>query len=372
MSRQVVSIPLLTSYIRELLESDELLSDLWVEGEVAETFVARSGHVYFTLRDTDSQLKCVLFRAQAQRLRSMPRAGDQIAAHGRISVYERDGAYQLYVDLIQPAGLGILALQLELLRQQLAAEGLFEPSRKRPIPTMPSCIGVVTSAEGAVWHDIQHVLRRRFPLVHLLLASTPVQGDNAPAGIVAALQALQDDGRADVIIVARGGGSAEDLWCFNDERVVRAVFACRVPVVSGVGHETDWTLIDDVADLRAPTPSAAAELCSPSIVDLAARIVDLQRRGTRSIVDQVADCRDSLADLSSRLARLTPDKAVARQRINVKELNHRLGRLKHEMLDESRAQVNDHRGSIQSIVKCHIDENLHALQIEQARLVPDS
>ncbi len=215
MSRQVVSVQLLTSYIRQVLETDDVLADLWVEGEIAETFVARSGHVYFTLHDDQSRLKCVIFKAQAQRLRALPRSGDQIAAHGRISVYERDGTYQLYVDFLQPAGLGILALQLELLRQQLAAEGLFEPTRKRPIPPMPSCIGVVTSVDGAVWHDIQHVLRRRYPLALLLLASTPVQGDAAPAGIVAALKALQDDGRPEVIIIARGGGSAEDLWCFQ-------------------------------------------------------------------------------------------------------------------------------------------------------------
>ncbi|MEA2595367.1 MAG: exodeoxyribonuclease large subunit [Thermomicrobiales bacterium] len=369
MSRQVVSVRLLTSYVRELLESDDLLSDLWVEGEIAEAFVARSGHVYFTLHDEESRLKCVLFRAQAQRLRVPPRPGDHVAAHGRISVYERDGTYQLYVDFLQPAGMGILALQLELLRQQLASEGLFEPARKRPIPRMPNCIGVVTSAEGAVWHDIQHVLRRRYPLAHVLLAATSVQGDGAPRGIVAALQALQDDGRPEVIIVARGGGSAEDLWCFNDERVVRAVFACRVPVVSGVGHETDWTLIDEVADLRAPTPSAAAELCSPSIVDLAARLVDVQREADRLIQDTLEDATLELRQLRSKLERLSPVQAARRDRAHLAELRDSLDLLPNVTVATSRAAVAERRLRLSTALQDRLSARKHRLELEQARLV---
>lgn len=326
MNRQVVSVGLLTSYIRELLESDDFLADLWIEGEVAESFSARSGHIYFTLRDDESRIKCVIFRPQAQRLRTLPRTGEQLAVHGRLSVYERDGNYQLYVDLIQPAGQGILALQLELLRQQLELEGLFEPSRKRPIPRMPTTIGVVTSPDGAVWHDIQHVLRRRFPLLHLILSPTAVQGDHAPQQIVSALQTLEGDGRAEVIIVARGGGSSEDLWCFNDERVVRAVFACRIPVVSGVGHETDWTLIDEVADLRAPTPSAAAELCSPSIVDIAERLVDAQRLADHVITEKVSIAHRQLDRLQTRLDFHTPVRTFQSHRSRLSGLRERMVR----------------------------------------------
>jgi exodeoxyribonuclease VII large subunit len=368
-NRQVVSVRLLTSYIRQLLESDDLLADLWVEGEIAETFVARSGHVYFTLRDDESQLKCVLFRAQAQRLRVPPRPGDHVAAHGRISVYERDGTYQLYVDLIQPAGLGILALQLELLRQQLAAEGLFEPTRKRPIPRLPSCIGVVTSAEGSVWHDIQNVLRRRYPLVHLILAATPVQGDRAPAGIVAALKALQDDGRPEVIIVARGGGSAEDLWCFNDERVARAVFACRVPVVSGVGHETDWTLIDDIADLRAPTPSAAAELCSPSIVDLAARLVDVQRTFDRLIEEQVDAAATQVGNLTARLDRLSPARFAAAARGRLLDLRASLDRHGHVHLTIARTIIETRTARAETLLHDRLAARHRQIDLERARLL---
>jgi exodeoxyribonuclease VII large subunit len=366
--RQVVSVQLLTSYIRQVLESDDVLSDIWVEGEIAESFVARSGHVYFTLHDDESRLKCVLFRAQAQRLRALPRTGDQIATHGRISVYEKDGTYQLYVDFLQPAGLGILTLQLELLRQQLAAEGLFESARKRPIPRMPSCIGVVTSAEGAVWHDIQHVLRRRYPLVQLLLASTPVQGEAAPAGIVAALKALQDDGRPDVIIVARGGGSAEDLWCFNDERVVRAVFACRIPVVSGVGHETDWTLIDEVADLRAPTPSAAAELCSPSIVDLAARLVDFQRHTHRLILARLEDSSDTLRQLSSRMQRRSPKATLTHRRTQLDALRDSIVHRQDHQIAQARAEVSEYRLRTHFALRQSISTHRHSLDLEQARL----
>lgn len=369
MNRQVVTVGLLTSYIRELLESDDLLADLWVEGEIADTFVARSGHIYLTLRDGESLLKCVVFRAQAQRLRVSPRPGDHIAAHGRISVYERDGTYQLYVDLLQPAGLGILALQLELLRQQLAAEGLFEPSRKRPIPAMPSCIGVVTSAEGAVWHDIQNVLRRRFPLVHLLLAASPVQGESAPAGIVAALQALQDDGRAQVVIVARGGGSADDLWCFNDERVVRAVFACRIPVVSGVGHETDWTLVDDVADLRAPTPSAAAELCSPSIVDLASRLVDAQRMADRLIRERLDEAADELKEVTSKIERLSPETTIAGDRTRVDGLRLSLGQHRDRSVSAARATVGERQARVRRAIRDSLSTRRRSFDLERARLV---
>jgi exodeoxyribonuclease VII large subunit len=350
---QVVSVQLLTSYIRELVESDDFLADLWVEGEVAEAFSARSGHVYFTLRDDESRIKCVIFRAQAQYLRSLPRSGEQVAVHGRISIYERDGNYQLYVDFIQPAGQGILALQLELLRQQLTLEGLFEPSRKRPIPRMPMTIGVVTSGDGAVWHDIQQVLRRRFPLVHLILSPTAVQGDQAPSQIVAALQALQTDGRAEVIIVARGGGSAEDLWCFNDERVARAVFACRVPVVSGVGHETDWTLIDDVADLRAPTPSAAAELCSPAIVDLAERLVDAQRLAYRVMAERLSESRRRLDRSQSTLDLHSPTRTIQLKRAQVGILRERMIRNREQRLAKERATITTHSGR---------------LDLEQARL----
>ena len=339
MRTQLVPVDLLTGYVRELLDGDDLLADVWVEGEVSNLFRAQSGHLYFTLRGNDSQLKCALFRSHAVRQRALPGAGDQVAVHGHVTLYERDGALQLYVDVVQPAGLGLAALQLERLRQRLAAEGLFDESRKRPLPVVPRVIGVVTSPDGAVWHDIQNVLRRRYPFTQLLLAPCLVQGDRAPAAIVAALEALQTDGRAEVIIVARGGGSAEDLAAFNDEAVVRAVFACHVPVVAGIGHETDRTLVDEVADLRAPTPSAAAELCVPAVVELDARLAETRERLARGLHTTLEAERLRLRHLQAHLRRLDPGRAIAPRQAQVRELALRSSRRQRAVLEAARGRL---------------------------------
>lgn len=320
MTSNVVSVGLLTTYIRQLFETDALLGDVWVEGEVSEVFVSRAGHVYFTLRDAESQIKSVLFRGMAQRQRTLPAVGDRVAVHGHVTTYERDGVYQLYVDVVEHAGQGLLALQFERLRQKLESEGLFDESRKRPLPPTPRVIAVVTSAEGAVWHDVQTVMRRRYPMVHLLLAAAPVQGDGAPDGIVAALERIQNDGRADLVIVARGGGAAEDLACFNDERVARAVFACRVPVVSAIGHETDWTIIDLVADLRAPTPSVAAELCTPLLSALCDEVRDGRRRARTEVDANIRTWRELASDLGRRVQLHAPLEQVRARRTEVEHL----------------------------------------------------
>jgi exodeoxyribonuclease VII large subunit len=307
---QPLSVSELTAYARQVLDVDPILSDVWVTGEVGGVSAPASGHLYFTLADGEAVLKCALFRNALRRQAHRPANGLQVTVHGRFDLYPRTGMLQLLVDSVQPAGLGLAALELERLRQRLAAEGLFEPSRKRPLPAMPRCIGVVTSASGAVWHDIQQTLRLRFPLVELVLSPAKVQGDGAPESIAGALAALQADGRPEVIIVARGGGSAEDLAAFNSETVVRAVFACRVPVVSGVGHETDTTLIDHVADLRASTPTAAAQLCVPSMADLRERIADAAGRLERTGATAVADRRAHAAHLLGRLARVHPGRLI--------------------------------------------------------------
>lgn len=317
---RVVPVGLLASYLRQMLDGDDLLADIWVEGEVTNLFPARSGHLYFTLRGDEGQLKCALFRPYAARQRSLPANGDQVAAHGRVGFYAREGAVQLYVDVVEPAGLGLAALELEQLRQRLAAEGLFDETRKRPLPMAPRVIGVVTSPDGSVWHDIQQVLRRRYPLTELILSPCQVQGDRAPAALVAAFEAIRHDGRAEVVILARGGGAAEDLAAFNDERVVRAVFSCAVPVVTGVGHETDWTLVDEVADLRAPTPSAAAELCVPSVADLAFRIVELRDRLARQTHDRVEDERLEVRQMRRRLAQESTGRTIVVRQAELRRL----------------------------------------------------
>ncbi|MDQ3780481.1 MAG: exodeoxyribonuclease VII large subunit [Chloroflexota bacterium] len=339
MLARILPVGLVTSYLRELLEGDDLLADIWIEGEISNLFAAKSGHHYFTLRGDESQLKCVMFRTHAMRQRIAIAAGDQVAAHGRVTVYEKDGALQLYVDLVQPAGMGLAALQFEQLRQRLEAEGLFDDSRKRPLPPAPRAIGVVTSPDGAVWHDIQNVLRRRYPFVEVILSPTLVQGERAAAAIVAALEALQTDGRAEVIIVARGGGSAEDLMAFNDESVVRAVFACRVPVVSGVGHDTDWTLIDFVADYRAPTPSAAAEVCVPSRYEIEVRLEEARDRLLRGVGLVLDAEQERLRLLTASLRRLGPRQTIASHHLLLKSLAAQNSRSHQTALMNARAHL---------------------------------
>ncbi len=266
----------LTGYIRELLDIDFRLREVRVAGEISNFTRARSGHLYFTLKDSDAQLKCVMWRNAAQRLRFDPHDGDAVLATGRVSVYEAGGVYQLYVEQMQPEGVGALALAFEELKLRLDAEGLFDLERKQPIPAVPRKIGIVTSPDAAALRDILQVLSRRYPLVAVLIAPTLVQGAEAPAQIVRALRWLDGRDDVDTIILARGGGSMEDLWAFNDEAVARAIFAARHPIIAGVGHETDFTIADFVADVRAPTPSAAAELAVPDVADLAPALAGLR------------------------------------------------------------------------------------------------
>jgi len=308
---QTYSVRELTRYIRDLFEVDEILHDIWVRGEVSNLTKARSGHWYFTVKDSDAQLRCVMFRGAARGVRADVQAGAEILVHGRVGLYEARGEYQLYADQIEAVGgLGDLHLRFEALKAKLDAEGLFDPGRKRPIPFFPAQIGVVTSATAAAWHDINNVLKRRFPLAEVVLSPTLVQGAEAPAQITRALQKLNRRADVDVIIVARGGGSLEDLWCFNDEAVARAVAASRIPVISGIGHEIDFTIVDFVADLRAPTPSAAAELATPNRDDLLLDIDRLRRGLTSSMVDLLADNERDLRRLQSALGYITPLKTV--------------------------------------------------------------
>ncbi len=272
------SVSELTGYIKELFEIDFRLRDIEVEGEISNFVRARSGHLYFTLKDENAQLKCVIWRTQAERLRFQPQDGDAVLAHGRVSIYESGGVYQLYADFLQPAGRGDLALAFERLKARLAEEGLFDLEHKQPIPVLPQKIGIVTSADAAALRDILHVLNRRCPLVSVLIAPTLVQGDQAPPNIVRALRWLDGRDDIDTIIIARGGGSMEDLWAFNDERVARAIFAAEHPIISGVGHETDFTIADFVADLRAPTPSAAAEMAVPDLSDMPLMLAEYRSR----------------------------------------------------------------------------------------------
>lgn len=310
-------------YVRELIEDDSLLRDLWVEGEVSNFVVAMSGHAYFTLKDSGSQLKCVLFRHQLARVRRRPENGELAVARGPLRVYEPQGAYQLYVEFVAPAGLGELQLRLEELRARLEAEGLFDESRKRDLPLWPRRVGVVTSATGAVIHDIRTVIERRWPLVEIVLAPTPVQGEDAPPRICQAVSDLNAYGDVDVIVIARGGGSVEDLSPFNDELVARAVFGSRVPVVSAIGHETDVTICDLVADRRAPTPSAAAEMIVPDSDEVRSRVRELERALVQAASRDVSDARQQVAREFLALTRYSPLAIVDRHRGDLVDLERR-------------------------------------------------
>lgn len=336
---QVLTVDRLTLYLKAVLEEDPILSDVWVRGEVTNFHRSAAGHCYFTLSNDGSQLRCALFRNSQRGLLAMPQNGDEVLAHGRISIYESSGQYQLYVDNVAPEGSGILQLQFEELRQKLESDGLFAVERKRPLPELPSTIGVVTSAQGAVWHDICNVVSRRFPLVHLILASSAVQGVNAPQELVAGLQALIDRGRCDVIIIARGGGSAEDLACFNDETLARAIYASPVPIVSAVGHETDVSISDLVADVRAPTPSAAAEMCVPNRRVLLSDIAFQTSLARDIVVARLRTGRHELNFATSPLSRCSPALRLGRYRQDIDSLTEQGHERIKTTVAESRSTV---------------------------------
>jgi exodeoxyribonuclease VII large subunit len=321
---QVYSVSQVTGYIRNLFDVDLLLQDVWVEGEVSNYFQSPAGHVYFTLKDAQAQLRCVLWRSQIALVEYLPANGNAILAHGRASVYEAQGSYQLYVDQIEPLGTGALFLQFEALKDKLQKEGLFAAERKRSLPRFPRRLGVVTSPAGAAIRDILQILRRRYPLAELIIAPTMVQGDEAPPQIVAAIEALNAHTDVEAIIVARGGGSLEELWAFNDERVARAVFASRVPVISGIGHETDFTIADFVADVRAPTPSAAAEMAAPDQSALRSQIRQCRGSLVQQATQLLAGSRSSLQHASALLYRFSPLVILDRRRQELDERQQRM------------------------------------------------
>ncbi|MFZ5878403.1 MAG: exodeoxyribonuclease VII large subunit [Chloroflexota bacterium] len=332
LSTQQWTVSRLTSYIRRLVETDVTLQDVTVTGEVSNLARPASGHVYFTLKDASASLKCVMWKASAARLRLALQDGLAVEVHGRVGIYEASGQYQLYVDQIRPVGAGALYAEFMRLKAVLEAEGLFDPERKRPIPGQPRRIGIVTSATGAALRDMLHTLRRRLPLAEVILAPSPVQGVEAPPALARALTAL-DALEPDVILVARGGGSIEDLWAFNDERVVRAVAASRAPVICGVGHETDFTLCDFAADLRAPTPTAAAELASQTTVDdLRALLAEFESRLASSMTGRIQEEQGLVDAFAARLRYVSPERRIQSERQRLDELSRRtLSALTHRI-----------------------------------------
>jgi exodeoxyribonuclease VII large subunit len=327
---RILGVSEVTRAIRGAVRSDPRLADLWVEGEIGRVTISSAGHAYFALKDERNQLQCVWFRDDRLRSAFEAQAGLRVVAHGRIDLFEPQGALQLYVESIQPSGQGDLTLRFEALKARLAAEGLFAAERKRPLPGRPATIAVIASPSGAVWKDICHVVARRWPLTRVVLVAAQVQGDGAPASLVAAFRkveryaaAVEAAGRPAeapaLTILARGGGSLEDLWAFNDEAVVRAIVAHPLPVVSGIGHETDVTLSDFAADVRAPTPSAAAEIVVPDRTELAAAIRAHGRRLDAAAGRLLVTARREVAAERRALDRLSPaaQLATARERVGL-------------------------------------------------------
>jgi len=318
------TVSTLTRYLRHLLESDASLQGVWVQGEISNLSRPTSGHIYFTLKDSGASLRCVMWRNEAARMRLALQDGLAVDAHGSISLYEAGGQYQFYTDAIRPLGEGALYQEFLRLKTLLEAEGLFDANRKRGIPDSPRRIGIVTSPTGAALRDILNTLRRRLPLVNVILVPTPVQGDEAPPAIVSALQALNRIVAPDVILLARGGGSIEDLWAFNDERVVRGVIESAAPVITGVGHETDYTLADFAADLRAPTPTAAAELATPvTVLDLKAKMAEIGGILVRGMAILFRQKRESAAWLDNRLRLASPGRRLQTERQRLDEMSRR-------------------------------------------------
>jgi exodeoxyribonuclease VII large subunit len=346
----VLTVAEVTRHLRELMESDPLLSDIWLRGEISNLTLPTSGHIYFTLKDEMASIRCVIWKNSIRKeIRLHLQEGAAVEAHGSVGIYERSGQYQLYVDALRPAGEGALFQEFLRLKGLLEAEGLFAAERKRPIPTFPRKIGLVTSPTGAALQDMLNILRHRFPLAEVVLAGTAVQGEAAPEEIVKALNGLNQRENPDVILVARGGGSLEDLWAFNDERVVRAISSSRVPIITGIGHETDFTLSDFAADLRAPTPTAAAVAATPDINDLRIQLDHMAEGLANLMEDEINERRNILRDFQYGLEKTSPQWMVSQALQHLDELGANLARFTGNRLEGERKALQFFTAHLQSL-----------------------
>ncbi len=323
-TNEILSVSQLNRYLKGMLERDVLLQDIWLRGEISNFTKHSSGHMYFTLKDKDSRIKVVMFASHNRFLTFLPKDGTRAIVRGSISVFERDGVYQMYAREMQPDGIGSLYLAYEQLKQKLEQEGLFAQDRKRPIPSFPKKVGVITSPTGAAIRDIVITIKRRSPHVQIVVAPAIVQGVEAPPSIVAAIRRMNQLPDIDVLIVGRGGGSIEELWAFNDEQVARMIAASRIPVISAVGHETDVTIADFVADIRAATPTAAAELAVPHYLEILQQVKQLEHRLHRSIQSRITEQKKHLSRLISSYGMRQPERRVEEIRQRVDQLTERL------------------------------------------------
>lgn len=336
MEQHVFGVAEVNQLVKQLLDGEPMLQNIYVRGELSNYKMYPSGHHYFTLKDADGALRCVMFRGQASRLRFRPENGMQVIARGRITVFPRDGAYQLYCDALTPEGAGDLAVAFEQLKAKLHAEGLFDPAHKKPLPRYPQRIAVVTSAAGAAVHDMIRILRRRYPIAKVILLPVRVQGTEAPPEIAGAIRYADRWKIGDVIITGRGGGSMEDLWAFNDERVARAIYDCETPVISAVGHEPDVTIADFVADARASTPSNAAEIAVPDQVELLRWLRGAGDRMVQCETGRLEAARQRLDNLASKRVMRDQLAYVQDKRMELAHLQQRLGDLSGALLSRRR------------------------------------
>ena len=364
----VLEVSQVNSYIKEMLDTDGLLGSLCIRGELSNYKKYPSGHHYFTLKDGQSQLKCVMFRSSAMRLRFRPENGMMVQAAGRITVYPRDGVYQLYCVAMTPEGAGDLAVAFEQLKKKLAAEGLFDPAHKKPLPAYPHRIAIITSAAGAAVHDMLRIIRHRYPLAEVKLLPVRVQGEEAAGEIAAALDYANRYQVADLIITGRGGGSMEDLWAFNEEVVARAIYRSEITVISAVGHEPDVTIADYVADLRAATPSNAAELCTPDQQELRQKITGAQTRMATLLSRQVKNCRAQLELRKNARVLQSPENYLADRRQTLDVLTEKLGHTMANRLTKETAQLTLCRQHLSTAETAVLANKRKRLETKAARL----
>ncbi len=324
-TRRVITVSQLNEYIKAVIEGQPVLRSLFVKGEISNfTNHYKTGHFYFTLKDENSLIRCIMFKGFAEKLKFVPENGMKIILHGKVSAYPRDGQYQLYADNMEPDGIGALYIAYEQLKAKLEKEGLFNPIYKKPLPKIPKRVGIITSPTGAAIRDIINILGRRFPYAEGVLYPALVQGDGAPAQLIEGMKYFNSANNVDVIIIGRGGGSIEDLWAFNDEGLAREIFASKIPVISAVGHETDFTICDFVADRRAPTPSAAAELAVPETMELKQKILNIIGRMDMLIMHNIKNNRQKLNELAGKRVLNTPDYIVDDRRFQLMNLDARM------------------------------------------------
>lgn len=324
MEKPVLTVSELNERIKNLIESDPMLGEVCVRGELSNYKIYPSGHHYFTLKDSESSLRCIMFKSSASKLRFRPESGMGVTAYGRIAVYPRDGAYQLYCTGLMPEGMGDLQVAYEQLKAKLSAEGLFDRAHKKPLPQFPDKIAIITSSAGAAVHDMIRILGHRWPMTKVVLLPVRVQGVEAPAEIAGAIRYANEFKVADLIITGRGGGSIEDLWAFNDERVARAIYASELPVISAVGHEPDVTISDYVADLRASTPSNAAELAVPDMREVAEQLQGMEIRSAQSMAKRLTQLRERLSGYASKRVMTDPSVLIDNRRMELDMSRERL------------------------------------------------